>query len=98
FQSVITTALIVAAVISSAIFSNFSLSGLVSGLPDAWRYISSTFPTLHVATLGSDLDDWYWNLARWLELLAETVLMSFVGTVTGSVFALLLCFSASRNL
>jgi phosphonate transport system permease protein len=97
-QSAMTTVLIVAAVIVSAIFSDFSLSELASGLPDAWRYISSTFPTLHVATLGSDLNDWYWNLTHWLMLLAETALMSFVGTVTGSVVALLLCFSASRNL
>ncbi|MDL2400081.1 phosphonate ABC transporter, permease protein PhnE [Rhizobium mayense] len=97
-QTVIYGVLLVAAVIFSAIFSGFSLSGLASGLPDAWRYISSTFPQLHYATLGHDLGEWYWNLPRWLELLAETALMSFVGTMAGSIAALLLCFSASRNL
>lgn len=97
-QTILYAALLIAAVVSSAIFSDFSLSELMSGLPDAWRYISSTFPTLHAATLGSDLSEWYWNLTRWLVLLAETALMSFVGTVTGSIVALFLCFSASRNL
>ena len=97
-QTVLYGGLLVAAVIASAFFSGFSLSELGSGLPDAWRYISSTFPELHYATLGHDLHEWYWNLPRWLELLAETALMSFVGTVAGGVAALLLCFSASRNL
>jgi phosphonate transport system permease protein len=79
-------------------FSEFSLTGLASGLPDAWNYVYSTFPVLHASTLGADLHEWYWNLPRWLELLGETVLMSFVGTMAGSVLALLLCFPASRNL
>ncbi|HTJ59116.1 MAG TPA: phosphonate ABC transporter, permease protein PhnE [Devosiaceae bacterium] len=97
-QTAIYAALIVAGLIYSVSFSQFSIDGLVSGLPDAWRYISSTFPTIHAATFSTDMGNWYWNWPRWLELLAETVLMSFVGTVAGSVVALLLCFSASRNL
>jgi phosphonate transport system permease protein len=86
------------AVIVSAIVSQFSLLQLATGLPDAWNYIAATLPSLHVASLGSDLHEWYWNLAGWLELLAETALMSFLGTMLGAIAALLLCFSASRNL
>ena len=86
------------ALVGSAVVSEFNPAQLASGLPDAWNYVWSTFPSLHIATMGSDLHEWYWNLPRLLELLAETVLMSFVATVLGSIAALLLCFSASRNL
>lgn len=82
----------------SAMVSQFSLPQLASGLPDAWNYVAATLPSLHAASLGHDLHEWYWNLGSWLELLAETALMSFIGTVFGAIAALLLCFSASRNL
>jgi phosphonate transport system permease protein len=91
-------ALFAVALIVSASVSQFSFQQLASGLPDAWGYIASTLPSLHVATIGRDLGAWYWNLPDWLELLAETALMSFMGTVMGAGAALLFCFSASRNL
>ncbi|HVW92524.1 MAG TPA: phosphonate ABC transporter, permease protein PhnE [Devosia sp.] len=97
-QTLVVGVVLVVLAFASARMSEFTLDGLVSGLPDAWGYIASTFPSLHWATLGADLGAWYWAFPRWTELLAETVLMSFVGTVIGSVAALLLCFSASRNL
>jgi phosphonate transport system permease protein len=86
------------ALAGSAVVSEFNPGALASGLPNAWNYVWSTFPSLHLATMGADLHEWYWNLPRLLELLAETALMSFVATVLGSIAALLLCFSASRNL
>jgi phosphonate transport system permease protein len=97
-QTLFVGVLLVVLAFASARMSEFTLAGLLSGLPDAWGYIASTFPALHWATLGSDISSWYWAFPRWTGLLAETILMSFVGTVTGSVLALLLCFSASRNL
>ena len=77
-----------AALVGSAVVSEFNPTQLASGLPDAWNYIWSTFPSLHLSTMGSDLREWSWNLPRLLELLAETVLMSFVATVLGSIAAL----------
>lgn len=97
-QALVIAAMFVAAVIGSGYASQFSLANLLQGLPSAWGYVYSTLPPLHVASLGGDLAEWYWNLPRWLELLAETVLMSFVATTLGSAAALLLCFPASHNL
>lgn len=42
--------------------------------------------------------DWFWGLHRWLRLLGETVLIAYVGTLTGSFIAFCACFLASRNL
>ncbi|OJY63969.1 MAG: phosphonate ABC transporter, permease protein PhnE [Rhodospirillales bacterium 70-18] len=42
--------------------------------------------------------DWFWNLATWLRLMAETVLIAYVGTLAGGAAAFVLSFVASRNL
>jgi len=42
--------------------------------------------------------DWFWGLHRWLRLLGETVLMAYIGTLSGLIVAFAACFLASRNL
>lgn len=42
--------------------------------------------------------DWFWGLHRWLRLLGQTVLIAYVGTLSGFVIAFCACFLASRNL
>lgn len=91
-------ALFLAALFASTNVSDFSLPGLVKGLPMAWNYIAGTLPRLTLANFGADMADWYWGLRYWLRLLLETILMGFAGTVLGGVLALALCFPASRNL
>jgi phosphonate transport system permease protein len=89
---------LLAALAGSVAVSDFNLGRLVNGLPKAWNYIYGTFPHLRLQTLGSDIAAWYWGINYWLRLMLETVLMGFVGTALGGFLALLLCFSASRNL
>lgn len=79
-------ALFLAALLASISVSDFSLPGLVKGLPMAWNYIAGTLPSLSIPTFWADMADWYWGLRYWLRLLL------------GGVLALLLCFPASRNL
>ncbi len=61
-------------------------------------YFLNIVPVLRWETLGADLSEWYWNLDGWLKLLFETVLIAYLGTVFGTIGALLLCFLASANL
>jgi phosphonate transport system permease protein len=42
--------------------------------------------------------DWFWGLHRWLRLLGQTVMIAYVGTLTGFALAFCACFLASRNL
>jgi phosphonate transport system permease protein len=91
-------ALFLVCLVAAAIAGHFDLQQLAVGLPKAWAYIWSTFPTLRAGQLASDVDNWYWGLGLWLRLLGETVIMGFVGTTLGATAALLLCFPASRNL
>jgi phosphonate transport system permease protein len=65
-----------------------------------WRfpnYIAQLIPTLRWATLGADFAEWFWGWKPWLKLLAETLLIAYLGTVFGAVGAFILSFLAARN-
>jgi phosphonate transport system permease protein len=42
--------------------------------------------------------EWFWGLARWGRLLGETVMIAYVGTLSGALVAFCACFLTSRNL
>jgi phosphonate transport system permease protein len=45
----------------------------------------------------TDFGEWFWGWKSWLKLLAETILISYVGTSIGAVFAFALNFFAAQN-
>ena len=50
------------------------------------------------ARVWTDPVSWFWSLKRTLRLIGETILMAYVGTLTGAVGALAFNFLASPNL
>lgn len=74
------------------------LAKLWSGLPRFWSYLYDILPTLRLANFTEDFGQWFWNWDGWLILLAETLLVAYVGTFLGGVGAFLLCFCSSANL
>ena len=42
--------------------------------------------------------EWMWGLAHWAVLIGDTLLIAYVGTLTGAVAAFFLAFVAARNL
>ncbi|WP_375408280.1 phosphonate ABC transporter, permease protein PhnE [uncultured Methylobacterium sp.] len=61
-------------------------------------YLGQILPHLTLGNLRGDVAEWYWGLPKWLGLLAETLLMAYLGTLLGGIAAFLLCFSATANL
>ena len=45
----------------------------------------------------TNIGDWFWGWRKWLALLGETVLISYVGTLSGAVAAFGLNFLAAEN-
>jgi phosphonate transport system permease protein len=45
----------------------------------------------------TDFGEWFWGWKKWLRLLGETILISYVGTLIGAVFAFALNFFAAQN-
>jgi phosphonate transport system permease protein len=49
------------------------------------------------ARVWSDIGEWFWGWKKWLALLGETVLISYVGTLAGAILAFALNFLAAEN-
>lgn len=90
-------ALFAAATLVAANLGEVDLARLVEGLPRAGDYIHRTIPVLRWDSLGADLAEWMWGLDIWAELLLDTVLIAYTGTVLGGVAALLLSFPAAAT-
>jgi phosphonate transport system permease protein len=50
------------------------------------------------AHVFTDVKEWFWGLSKWSSRLFDTLLIAYLGTLMGAVFAFLLCFSAAANL
>jgi phosphonate transport system permease protein len=46
----------------------------------------------------TDPAEWFWGLAKWSRLIADTLLIAYAGTVLGVIGGFCLCFAASFNL
>jgi phosphonate transport system permease protein len=46
----------------------------------------------------TDPREWFWGLRKWLVLMGETLLVAYVGTVTGALVAFCGCFLCSAHL
>jgi phosphonate transport system permease protein len=49
------------------------------------------------ARVWSDIGEWFWGWKKWLALLGETILISYVGTLAGAILAFGLNFLAAEN-
>ncbi|UWU69801.1 phosphonate ABC transporter, permease protein PhnE [Bradyrhizobium sp. NC92] len=45
----------------------------------------------------TDVGEWFWGWRKWLKMLGETLLISYVGTLIGATFAFALNFFAAEN-
>jgi phosphonate transport system permease protein len=97
-QLVLFGSLFAAALVASAIIGEVDPARLAAGLPNIADYIGRTLPTLRAGQVAHDLGEWFWGIDLWLILLADTVLMAIVGTVSGGIIGLALCFDAAGNL
>jgi phosphonate transport system permease protein len=91
-------ALFLAAVLLSAWMGEVAPEKFIQNFWRFFAYFGGTIPTLSLATLGADLAEWFWGLKHWLRMLGDTILIAYVGTLTGAIFGFCLCFLASANL
>ncbi len=50
------------------------------------------------ARVWTDPVEWFWGLRKWLRLMFETLLISYMGTVIGALGAFVLCFFTAANI
>jgi phosphonate transport system permease protein len=96
------TAVFVACFALSFVSADIRLSDFAANL---WRFPDYIVRIFHFDSgpktgqiVFSDPAEWMWGLRKWAALLWETVMIAYVGTVAGAVFAFLACFLAAENL
>ena len=63
-----------------------------------FSYISRIFQLDNGDLVFTNPVEWLWGFRKWSRLIWETVLISYVGTLTGAVLGFVLCFLAAGNL
>jgi phosphonate transport system permease protein len=97
-QGLLFAAAFLTAVVLAAISAEVDLPKLVDKIGNFTSYIGRIFHLDDGRLVFADIREWYWGLAKWSRLLAETLIIAYVGTALGAAGALLVCFAAAANL
>jgi phosphonate transport system permease protein len=60
-------------------------------------YFDRIFTLESGARVWTDIAEWFWGWRKWLAMLGETILISYVGTLFGAILAFALNFLAAEN-
>ncbi len=73
------------------------IAALTGKIGNFFSYFDRIFRLDSGLRVWNDPVEWFWGLKSWLPLLGETLLISYVGTMIGFVFAFALNFLAAKN-
>jgi phosphonate transport system permease protein len=90
-------ALFAAALAIAAIGAEVNLRTLFTYFGNFLSYFDRIFKLDNGMRVWTDVGEWFWGWRKWLRLLGETVLISYVGTLSGAVLAFALNFLAAEN-
>jgi phosphonate transport system permease protein len=90
-------ALFVAALLIAAIGAEVNLRTLFTYFGNFVSYFDRIFTLEDGTRVWTNVGEWFWGWRKWLSFLGETLLISYVGTLTGAVFAFALNFFSAEN-
>jgi phosphonate transport system permease protein len=91
------TAVFFAALVIAAIGAEVNLRTLFTHFGNFVSYFDRILTLEDGTRVWTNLAEWFWGWKKWLLLLGETILISYVGTLMGVVFAFALNFFAAQN-
>ncbi len=86
-----------AALIVAAIGAEVNLRTLFTYFGNFISYFDRILTLEDGTRVWSNPAEWFWGWRKWLWMLAETILISYVGTMIGAVLAFALNFLAAQN-
>jgi len=86
-----------AALVIAAIGAEVNLRTLFSYFGNFVSYFDRILTLDNGARVWTDAGEWLWGWKKWLRLLGETILISYVGTLIGAVLAFAANFLAAEN-
>lgn len=91
-------AIVLAAVLlAAAIGAEVNLRTLFTYFGNFISYFDRIFTLDDGTRVWTNIPEWFWGFKKWLKLLGETLLISYVGTFTGMVVGFCLNFLAAEN-
>jgi phosphonate transport system permease protein len=90
-------ALFVAALAIACIGAEVNLRTLFTHFGNFISYFDRILKLDDGSRIWMNVGEWLWGWRKWLRLLGETLLISYVGTLAGAVFAFVLNFFAAEN-
>lgn len=97
WRTLVGFAVAIAALALAAVGAEVDLGTFIAKIGNFFSYFDRIFRLDSGARVWTDPAEWFWGWRKWLGLLGETLLISYVGTLAGAVLALLLNFFAARN-
>ena len=91
------TAVFSAVLVIAAIGAEVNPATFVSKIGNFVSYFDRIATLESGARVWSDIGEWFWGWQKWLALLGETILISYVGTLAGAFLAFGLNFLAAEN-
>lgn len=90
-------AIFVAALIVASIGAEVNLHTFFTYFGNFVSYFDRILTLDSGQRVWTNVGEWFWGWHKWLKLLGETLLISYVGTLTGAVLAFALNFFAAEN-
>src|SRR5450755_1030965 len=90
------TAVFFAALVVAAIGAEVNLRTLFTYFGNFVSYFDRILTLEDGTRVWTNVSEWFWGWRKWLRLLGETLLISYVGTLTGAIFAFALNFLAAK--
>jgi phosphonate transport system permease protein len=89
--------LFIAALIVASIGAEVNLRTFFTYFGNFVSYFDRILTLDNGQRVWTNFGEWFWGWHKWLKLLAETLLISYVGTLIGAVLAFALNFFAAEN-
>jgi phosphonate transport system permease protein len=96
-RGLLATALFLATLVVAAIGSEVNLRTLFTYFGNFVSYFDRVLTLDDQSRVWTNFGEWFWGWQKWLKLLGETILISYVGTLIGAVLAFALNFFAAEN-
>ncbi|NOJ49920.1 phosphonate ABC transporter, permease protein PhnE [Bradyrhizobium archetypum] len=96
-RALLSTALFLAALTLAAVGSEVNLRTLFTYFGNFVSYFDRILTLDDGTRIWTNFGEWFWGWQKWLKLLGETILISYVGTLAGAVLAFALNFLAAEN-
>ncbi|WP_024514506.1 phosphonate ABC transporter, permease protein PhnE [Bradyrhizobium sp. Tv2a-2] len=96
-RTALAAALFLAALVVAAFGAEVNLKTFFTYIGNFASYFDRILTLDSGARVWTDFGEWFWGWRKWLHLLGETILISYVGTLIGAVLAFGLNFLAAEN-